>query len=259
MNPSSIRAVFLDFAGTLFSDRALRDVHLQQLRSVAATVGPDGAYTDAELRAAYRQGMGRAYRQVASQPGYLHRTLFGTAFAAMVEVLGGQLSPEQERELVDRQYAATISAARLRPDCVDTLAALREAGLYLQLVSNIDDEQLHGLVGAFGIADRFDALTSSQEAGSCKPDPAIYAYALAKAGCAADEVLFVGDSVDHDIAGPAAVGMHTAWLTADAKPLPADRSSPTRPDLVIETLGQLVTTLSPRYRPSYAPVSKGSA
>ncbi|MCU1379274.1 MAG: hypothetical protein JWN29_2257, partial [Acidimicrobiales bacterium] len=27
-----MKAVFFDFAGTLFSDRALRDVHLRQLR-----------------------------------------------------------------------------------------------------------------------------------------------------------------------------------------------------------------------------------
>jgi FMN phosphatase YigB (HAD superfamily) len=30
--------------------------------------------------------------------------------------------------------------------------------------------------------------------------------------------LFVGDTVGHDIVGPAAVGIATAWLIADVKP-----------------------------------------
>ena len=37
MNPP--RAVFFDFAGTLFSARSLRDVHLEHLRLVGDAVG----------------------------------------------------------------------------------------------------------------------------------------------------------------------------------------------------------------------------
>ena len=59
--PSSWRptAVFFDLAGTLFSDRALRDAHLDQLRFVAATIGVDA--TGQRLRAAYRRGMAESY------------------------------------------------------------------------------------------------------------------------------------------------------------------------------------------------------
>ena len=58
------RAVFFDFAGTLFS-RSLRTVHLEQLRFVGAVAGATAS--DDELRAAYRQGMGVAYRTVATR------------------------------------------------------------------------------------------------------------------------------------------------------------------------------------------------
>jgi HAD superfamily hydrolase (TIGR01509 family) len=234
--------VLFDFAGTLFSDRALRDVHLRQLQYVADVVGAQRS--DAELRAAYRQGMGVAYRAVASRPSYQHRELFGTAFTAMAEVLGGHLNPDQEREAVDRQYQATIDAATLRPDCAETLRALRGLGLHLQVVSNIDDEQLHGLADRFGLGSLVDALTSSEEAGFCKPDPRIYAYALEKAGCSAGRALFVGDSLEHDIAGPARAGMRTAWLTADGKPGGLDAAG-APPDLVIKTLSELVPALNP--------------
>ncbi len=231
-----LRAVFFDFAGTLFSDRELRDVHLAQLRFVGEAVGAQRP--DAELRAAYRAGMGAAYRAVASAPSYLHGDLFRAAFVAMAEQLGGTLDGAAADEALQRQYAATLEAARLRPDCLETLAALRADGLHVQVVSNIDDEQLHPLADRLGLPAVVDALTSSQEAGSCKPDPAIYQYALRKSAVAPQCVLFVGDSTVHDIEGPAAAGMRTAWLVADGKGGRGAGPEPA-PDFVISRLGQV--------------------
>jgi HAD superfamily hydrolase (TIGR01509 family) len=227
------QAVFFDFAGTLFSDRDLRDVHLAQLHFVADAIGVQ--LPDPELRAAYRAGMGVAYRAVASAPSYLHSDLFRTAFVAMAEHLGGALEGPQADEALQRQYAATIDGARLRPDCLDTLARLRADGVHVQIVSNIDDELMHPLAERLGLNGMLDALTSSQEAASCKPDPAIYHYALGKSGTEPEHVLFVGDSAVHDIEGPADAGMSTAWLVADGKRGEHDP----RPDFVIETLGEV--------------------
>jgi putative hydrolase of the HAD superfamily len=227
-------AVFFDFAGTLFSDRALRDAHLAQLRFVAEAVGVTVA--DDELRSAYRQGMGVAYRSVASRPSYQHRELFGAAFAAMATVLGGSLDDAHVGTAVDRQYLATIEHAVLRPDCLEALMALRQSGLHVQIVSNIDDEQLHGLVERLGLRPVLDAWTSSEEAGSCKPDPGIYRWALTKAGCRPADVLFVGDSLGHDVEGPAAMGMRTAWMVdAGADSDPGD----VRPDFVVHHLAEV--------------------
>ena len=98
---SSYQAVFFDFAGTLFSDRALRDVHLDQLRFVAEAINVQGL-TDGELRAAYRQGMSVGFRTVAAFPCYLHRDLFGAAFVHMAKALGGELDAATANEAVDR-------------------------------------------------------------------------------------------------------------------------------------------------------------
>jgi putative hydrolase of the HAD superfamily len=229
-----IHAVFFDFADTLFSSRLLRDVHLRQLRFVGDTIGV--TVCDEELRASYREGLGVAYRSVASRPYYLHRELFGQAFLAMARTFGRELDHEQVGRAVDRQYEATIEAARLRPDCLDSLRGLRERGLHVQIVSNIDEEQLGALVRRLGLESAIDACTSSESAQSCKPDHGIYEYALEKAGCTAAQVLFVGDSPVHDVVGPQALGMLTALLVADARPGSEDCS----PDFVIERLGQVV-------------------
>jgi putative hydrolase of the HAD superfamily len=195
----------------------LRDVHLEQLRFVASEAG--AADLDAAtLRRAYRRGMGVSGRALMGRSSYSHRALFGGAFRAMAADLGGSIDHATADMAVDRQYRATVDHAVLRPDAITTLSALRGRGLHTQIVSNIDDEQLQPMVRRMGLDAVLDAWTSSDEAGSCKPDPGIYHYALAKAGCAPAEALFVGDSIGHDIAGPAKAGMTTAWLTADAKP-----------------------------------------
>ncbi len=233
------RAVFFDFADTLFSSRSLRDAHLRQLRFVGDAVGVDAS--DDELRASYRHGVGVAYQALASQPFYLHRDLFGESFVVMAQALGGALDDDQVREVVDRQYAATITAAELRPDCLDSLGRLRDLGLHVQIVSNIDEEQLDGLVRKLGLAAAVDAATSSEAARSCKPDPGIYEFALRRAGCAPAEVLFVGDTPAHDIAGPQSVGMATALLVTDGRSTPTDCA----PDHVIEQLAQVVEIVEP--------------
>ena len=229
-----MKAVFFDFAGTLFDDRALRDAHLRQLRFVADAAGSDAS--DQELRAAYRRGMGVAYRSVAIGPSYQHRTLFAAAFSATAVDLGGTIDEATAQQAVDRQYRATIDEAELRPDCQDTLAALRHASIHVQVVSNIDDEQFQPMLDSLGLRTALDAWTSSEEAGSCKPDPAIFHLALAKAGVSPDQALFVGDSISHDVLGPAVLGMHTAWLA----PRPGADPGGCRPEAVIRTLGDVL-------------------
>ncbi|MCU1387122.1 MAG: hydrolase, superfamily [Ilumatobacteraceae bacterium] len=229
-----ISAVLFDFAGTLFDDRDLRDVHLQQLRFVADAAGCTG--TDDELRAAYRQGMGIAYRSIAGAPSYLHRNLFGGAFSGMATALGSSIDDATAQQAVSRQYRATIDAARLRPDCLATLGALRAHGIHVQIVSNIDDEQFGPMVTGLGLSDVIDAATSSEAAGSCKPDRAIYETALDTAGVRPQAALFVGDSIGHDIVGPATLGMRTAWLA----PRPGADPGDARPDAIIGSLGEVL-------------------
>jgi putative hydrolase of the HAD superfamily len=230
----SFDAVCFDFAGTLFSDRALRDVHLQQLRFVARAAGVDA--TDGELRTAYRQGLGAASAARTGRTIYAHRDLFADAFVALATALGGAIEPAVADEAVDRQYHATVESAVLRDDAADTLRALRDRGVHVQIVSNIDDDQFEPMVERLGLRQLVDATTTSDEAGSCKPDRRIFELALGKAGCPATRALFVGDTPSHDIVGAAAVGMRTAWLAVDARP----GTDAGAPDHVIHALAEVL-------------------
>jgi HAD superfamily hydrolase (TIGR01509 family) len=126
----------------------------------------------------------------------------------------------------------------LREGVLDTLSALRERGLRVGLVSNIDDDQLAHLLEIAGIEDALDFHISSERARSCKPDEAIFRQALRLAGCDAAEALFVGDTARQDVDGANRAGLVSVllWHRADREP---PRDGP-RPRHVIATIPQVL-------------------
>jgi HAD superfamily hydrolase (TIGR01549 family) len=57
-----------------------------------------------------------------------------------------------------------------------------------------------------------DALVVSEEAGTSKPDPAIFHLALERVGCSADEAVMIGDSWTADVEGARAAGISAIWF-----------------------------------------------
>ena len=63
-----------------------------------------------------------------------------------------------------------------------------------------------------GLADTFHYIVFSQDCGIEKPDPGIFHIAIEKVGCAANEMLHIGDSLTNDVVGAAGAGMKSVWL-----------------------------------------------
>lgn len=87
----------------------------------------------------------------------------------------------------------------------EALEALAAAGIALACVANWD-VGLHEHLEAAGLADRFQAVVASAEAGAEKPDPAIFELALGRLGVPPSRALHIGDE-DVDRQGAAAAGM----------------------------------------------------
>jgi len=124
----------------------------------------------------------------------------------------------------------------LPDDTMPTLRALR--GRYaLALVSNFDHPPyVHNLLRQTGLTERFDYIVVSGDVRIDKPDPRIYHLALNALGCAPQEAVFVGDSLETDIAGATAVGCHPVLIDM------RDRH-PTFPGARIRALGELLALL----------------
>jgi putative hydrolase of the HAD superfamily len=88
---------------------------------------------------------------------------------------------------------------------------------------------------------RLDALAISHDVGLRKPRPEPFAAALGALGVPASEAIHVGDNLEADVAGAAAAGLRTVWITrCVADPEAARARAPAiRPDWVVRDLAEL--------------------
>ncbi|MDX2166594.1 MAG: HAD family hydrolase [Deltaproteobacteria bacterium] len=233
------RAVLFDFGGTLYDYASLLPGDAESLWQLCEWAGVSA--TPEEVRRAQRESMRRVFHAYLPRRYYLHRDLFRDAVVGTLEALGVAPQDEHLERYREMQWRLHARDFRLREGVVETLTEMRRRGLHVGMVSNIDDDQLDHLIDVAGLRAHFDSLLSSERAGSCKPDPGIFTQALERAGCAAGEALFVGDTLAADIAGANRMGMRSAliWHRAD-KPPPADGE---RPHHVIRTIPELLDLL----------------
>ena len=229
------RAVFFDLGGTLFSYASINSHFDAVLESLARGRGVTAPAE--ELRRAYRIAMVRTMGEWASRPYYLHRDLFTEAHLAFLRSFDVDASAEDPDLRFSEGRVLGEPEIVPRADAAATLAALRERGLHVQIVSNIDNDQLDAVWPRLALDTHVDAITTSEDARSCKPHAGIFHVALEKAGNPPPgSVVFVGDSLWHDVAGANALGMTSVLLgsappAADGNPVPGH---------VIENLAELL-------------------
>jgi putative hydrolase of the HAD superfamily len=124
------------------------------------------------------------------------------AFAADAAKLGIAVDP-------DRFPFELAEHVRPEPGVADAIIALA-ATRRVAVVTNGGSAQRSKLA-RIGLDRVVQATFVSGELGMAKPDPALFARALAWTELAASEVLFVGDEPAIDLAPAAALGMATAW------------------------------------------------
>jgi putative hydrolase of the HAD superfamily len=232
-----LKAAFFDFGGTLYSYQneglSLGPIIREAAGRLGLQVDPGG------LREVYAAASRASAMEFVPRPYYLHRDLFEDTYRRVLESLGGKPSPELLRWCHEEQRQRVFERFELRPDCIETLEGLRTAGLNVSVVSNIDDDYLDPMIERAGLDRLLDAWTSSEEARSCKPDPGIFRVALDKAGCSAEEVVFVGDSPGADIGGALALGMTTVLIT-ELDTVPLDTGARYEPHHTIDNLIELL-------------------
>jgi 2-haloalkanoic acid dehalogenase type II len=237
------RAVLFDFGGTLFSYREVQGRSFYPL--LLECVARLGARAEPrEAGRAWRRASAETWRRFHAQSYYLHKDLFQDNFRRFAEALGAEATPADLEWFHEAQRRLVHDSFALRPGCVETLARLRAAGVHAGIVSNIDDDYLEPMLERAGLRERLDAWTSSEAARSCKPHPAIFEQVLAKAGVAAAEAAFVGDSREHDIAGARRLGMRTLLIRdGDAETPGSGAGEAADPDHVIEDLREIPALL----------------
>ncbi len=207
-----VEAVLLDGLGTLVALEPPWPVLVEQLWE---THGVELAPADAER--AFRAEM--VYYRAHHHEGRDVEALTGLR-RRCAEVLRARLPAEVTQALSTAQLTvAMLGALRFTayPDAPAALEELRERGVALVVVSNWD-VSLPGVLREVGLEGMVDGVVSSAEVGSPKPGRAIFDAALALAGSPPRGAVHVGDSVEHDVGGALAAGIHPVLLCReDAK------------------------------------------
>lgn len=238
-----VEGIFFDLGGTLFSYRNVARTNIALLVESAARMGAQ--VSEAEIRTAYARASRTVSHAYADKPYYLHRDMFSDMFKTFSDLIGGRRDQAVYDWYLDTHQRKLVDCLEIKADCVDTLAALKRRGLYLSIVSNIDDDMLDPLVAREQLDSYFDHWTSSEAAGSCKPHQRFFEVAVEKSGLNPANVLFVGDSPEHDVIGANAIGMRTVLIVEDGiePPMQTGRDA-IDPDHTIRELRELTALVA---------------
>ena len=229
----SQKAILFDFGETLFEP--LSDIHewrnlLEVKRSTGIEV-PDNEFVDG-----YKRVKRTTVDEFSNRPFFLHQDMVATALQSYLESLGEDASETEIASYCEAQRRAVVDCLRPRIDCVLTLTRLKQLGLELAIVSNIDNSWMDPIIEKFNLLDWFSLILTSETAQSCKPDSKIFELAMTKMNRTPDECLFVGDSELNDVLGARRMGMKTVRFCNH-------RNIESEADAVVDELGQLPNLL----------------
>ena len=233
-----MKGIFFDLGGTLFSYSNIGQGAAPLLVEATRRLGLDLALED--MGAAYWQANREISVIYAQKDYYLHAHMFRDTFRRFVQLLEAEFKEDIYDWYRAEQHRVVVETLELKHDCIETLEQLKDRELYLSIVSNIDEDTLQPLVEREGLHRYFEHWTSSEAARSCKPHSRFFEVSLDKAGLEAEEVLFVGDSPEHDVGGASALGMRTVLIVQEGVTPPMQSGKPTpEPDHEITHLAEL--------------------
>jgi putative hydrolase of the HAD superfamily len=238
-----LRAVAFDYRDTLAEFRWDDALWRRGVRALLLAAGADPA-------AAPRAGELLRLRFAGRDPDELRELDYPAAVAGMLAALGVPATPAAVRSGIEAEYRAWAPARQVQPDTPALLDGVRARGLRCAVVANTFDppDLFRADLAAQGIAERSDAVVLSCELGVRKPHPDVYAAVATALAVAPGEVLFVGDRLTDDVAGPVAAGMRAclaAWYRRDPGTPPVSVPICTEPLHVLEILEGLVRSGSP--------------
>lgn len=153
---------------------------------------------------------------LAAQPGYVNNLTALRRDVMRMTLEESGFSAGEAGSLAQRAMDVFLehrNAVTLFPGVLAVLEKL--AGEYrLAALSNGNAD-----LRRIGLAHFFDSVHSAETVGRAKPDPAMFARALADTGVPAHRALHIGDHPEQDVLAALAHGLHSLW----ANPLQLER------------------------------------
>jgi HAD superfamily hydrolase (TIGR01662 family) len=155
---------------------------------------------------------------------------------------------DKERQArIDAGLGEYLNANDLYPDVRPCLEHLREAGYQVGIAGN---QTVRAGMFIRELNLPADVIATSDDWGVTKPSVGFFEKLVQVSGNEADQIVYVGDRLDNDIAPALAAGLRTAWLRRGPWGFLLDTGAPSPtgvvagvPDLRLQSLEDLPTAL----------------
>jgi HAD superfamily hydrolase (TIGR01509 family) len=203
-----IAAVLFDLSGTVLDESYIAAGMRSLGMTLAKRYGLDPEYIKSRMTAAFRE----VSAEYLSDAFYLMGDVFAASFERFVEQAGFVPADGEGIELTEQLWRSCVPHAVATEGAVETLTALRSAGIKTGIVSYADTDVFRALLDRTGLAGLTDIELCSEQARSCKPHPGSFLQALASLDTSPANALYVGDNIEHDVVGANRAGMRSAHL-----------------------------------------------
>lgn len=172
-------------------------------------------------------------------------------FGNLVDRLGID-SPDLREKLVDTHMGALEAQVGVLDHHVSVIAELGRRARVAVCSNFSHSPTALRVLAESELDEHLHAVVISEDVGIRKPRPEIFEAVLEALGTAPEETLHVGDNLDADVRGAAALGARTAWITrrvADPERALAEFDGP-EPDWRIADLAELLEIVPDTAQPA---------
>jgi len=207
------RVIFFDAVGTLFGVQgSVGAVYGELARPFGVDVNPE--LLNLAFFQTFRAATPMAFPGVSADDIAEREYAWWWAIAAETFQSAGVLNRFTDfSTFFNRLYDhfATADPWIVYPDTLTTLTHWQNQGVELGILSNFDS-RIHRVLTALELSPFFTSVTISTEVGAAKPNPKVFAAALAKHSCSPSDAWHIGDSLQEDYEGAKAAGLRGILL-----------------------------------------------
>ena len=171
-----------------------------------------------------------------TSPNYPLSDFYNYQAAITAKILNS--TPEKVKDRIDRLmyrgWEPLFKNVKPFSHVPQTLSSLRAEGYKLGLLSDFPPETKLEYLGLSGY---WDAVLCSESSGTIKPNPLSFLELSRSLGLPPEKIMYVGNSLDYDVAGASRAGMKTAWIKNPLLPCSVKEY---KPDFIFTSYRQLL-------------------
>ena len=212
------RGVVFDLDGTLY-DYATN--HAIAMKSLCACAKERLGVEETEFAEVYDEAKKLVKLRLTESAAQHNRLLFCQTALELLEI-----NPfPHALELCESYWSCFIEHMVPYDGALDMLKELKEKGIRTAICTDMTAQIQYRKIRRLGFAELIDRLVTSEEIGAEKPSPLMFQRTLKKLDLKPKDAAYIGDSLERDVEGSSACGLHAIWFVADRE-VPGDVSYP---------------------------------